>query len=440
MNLPPPDDDSFFDPPPEEPFSRLLQRLRLPTEYHHECHIPTHTELQRAAVYALDEWTAFLVLNHDTPAIIAERLTDIADVVKAACAIDGDHRPKAIRLGLELDPRYWWDQGRADEMPDMVLLMLSTAMDLREQRLISNVYRMWSVYLYLSHNQPKSKKALELALEYATASGREDLALLASVEHFNLDIFEMDLAEAEIRAKPLLSQARQLNYTYAEGRVYLSLARACHHAALPHQTFMYAQQALAFFVSDNQPDIAGQAIDEMLGSLQQQTDHSPVYISHLFEYLETLMESSVNPWFQAAMYHHQAVYNHIQQSYDRARAYAIKAWLHYRDIRQKESCIIVVHMLGLIQTKRRRWSIAARHLIAAADFYKARNNAVMDVHAHHALAYIPVEKGDLKRARTELKKVLVMAKELPASGTQDRLVQLIQDDLDDVTRRLVKLT
>jgi hypothetical protein len=326
----------------------------------------------------------------------------------------------------------------ADEMPALIMPMLSTALDIGDQRLLSRVYQMWSVYLYLSQERPKSKKALDVALEYAEDSGREDLALLAKVERFNLEIAEITLAEAEAKASILFSDAYHLKYTYAAGRIYLSLARACQRAALPHKTFMYAQQALAIFVHINQPDIAGQAIDQMLGSLQQQSDHSPVYTSYLFGYLEKLMESSVNPWFQAAMYHHQAVHNHLQKSSDRAREYALKAWLRYRNLRQKESCVTVVHMLGLIQSKRQRWNTAARYLTAAADFYQKKSNAVMTVHAHHALAYVPFEQRDFEKACAELKKVLTMAKALPEAATRDRLVQLIQDDIDEAARQLVQ--
>lgn len=436
MNMPPSHEPLTSSPPQN---LDLLKRLRLPEHYDHKQHaqfIPTHSDLQRAAVYALNEWTAFLVLHQDEPAVIAEHLTELADIVKAACGINGDHRVWAIHLGLELDPWYWWGQNKVDEMPGLIIEMLTTALDIGDQRLISRVYRMWSVYLYLTQDQPKSKKALDMALEYAEDSAREDLALLAKIERFNLDIADMPLVEAKLKASQLLSAARNLNYTYAQGRVYLSLARACHHAALPHETFMYAQQAFAVFVNENLPELAGQAIDEMLGSLQQQSGHSPIYISRLFAYLEVLMESSVNPWLQAAVYHHQAVHHLIQKQYDRARTGALKAWLHYRKIRQKASCISVIHMLGLIQTKRQCWNIAAHHLSTATDFYGKMDYAVLAVQAQHALAYIPFEKGDFERACAELKTVLSMAKKLPEEGARERLVQLIQDDLNDAASRI----
>jgi tetratricopeptide (TPR) repeat protein len=430
MDLPP----ATTNTPPDEPLSQLLKRLGLPPDYNHKRHahyIPTHSDLQRAAVYALDEWTAFLVLHHDTPAVIADRLTELADIVKAICAIDGDHRARAVRLGLELDHHYWWSQNKADEMPGLILFMLSTALDIGDQRLLSRVYRMWSVYLYLAQDQPKSKKALDMALEYADDSGREDLALLARIERFNLEAALIELDEAEIRANELLVEARRLHYTYAQGRIYLSLARAYHRATVSHMTFMYAQQALTIFVQESQPDLAGQAVDEMLGSLQQQRGSSPVFTSNLLAYLEHLLEACVNPWFQASTYYHQAVQSHIQKDYDRARAYVLKAWMHYRIIRQPESCISAVHMLGLIQTKRQRWNIAARHLKTAADFYQKMNNAVMSVHIHHALAYIPFEQGDFRRAVDQLETVLVQAEALPEEAARERLVGLICGDMEE---------
>jgi hypothetical protein len=204
-------------------------------------------------------------------------------------------------------------------------------------------------------------------------------------------------------------------------------------------TFMYAQQALAIFVHENQPDIAGQAVDEMLGSLQQQNDHSSIYTSHLFAYLETLMESSVNPWFQASIYYHQAVHSHIQKSYNHAREYVLKAWLHYRSIRQRESCMSVVHMLGLIQTKRQRWNMAARHLKTAADFYQKMQDVVMTVHVHHALAYLPFEQGDFGRALAQLEKVLAMAKALPEEAVRERLTGLIQGDIDEARSHILSV-
>jgi predicted trehalose synthase len=95
-------------------------------------------------------------------------------------------------------------------------------------------------------------------------------------------------------------------------------------------------------------------------------------------------------------------------------------------------------MLGLIQSKRQRWNTAARHLTTAADFYRKKSNVVMTVHAHHALAYVPFEQGNFGHACAELKTVLTMAKALPEAATRDRLVQLIQDDLDEAVRHLVQ--
>jgi len=246
----------------------------------------------------------------------------------------------------------------------------------------------------------------------------------------------MSLNEAWAEAETLLAGARRLNYAYILGRVYFSLARAYQIAALPKDTFQYAQQALVIFLQWDVIGLAGECVGAMLNSLYYQDAHLDHYASRLLATLETLGRSSASPFFQAVACYNQGLRLYHRADYERAREQVLRAWFTYRALKYRESIERVRHMLGLIQIKRHRWATAERHLKAACAYYERAGQAAYVVHAHHALAFIPYEQGDLPRALEALEAVLVQAQTLPEKATREWLVRLVSADIDDVRHRL----
>jgi hypothetical protein len=409
--------------------------IGLPPDYDPR-YIPTGDDLQRAAVQALHRETSFVVLNRDTPQAIVDRLGEIAGVVLAASQVTGEHQAKAVRLGLALELEYWLARDDLDTWPDLIVPLLKTSLEIGDHELQSRIYRAWSIYLFVSRNRTKAARALVAALDYAGDAGREDLKLLIRAEHFNLRVPEMSLDEARAEADALLAEARRLSYTYIQGRVYFSLARAYQFAALPKETFQYAQQALMTFVEWDVIGLAGECIGAMLNSLYYRDAHLDVYASRLRAYLDMLGQSSASPFFQAVACYNQGFSLYHRANYDQSRAYVLKAWVRYRALKYRESLERVKHMLGLIQIKRHRWGTAERHLRAALAYYEQAGQAVYTVHARHALAFIPYEQGDFAPALEALEAVLVQAQALPDKAAREWLVQLIATDIEDARQKL----
>jgi len=409
--------------------------IGLPPDYDLR-YIPTGADLQRAAVQALHREISFVVVNRDTPQAIVDRLDMIAEIVVAASQVKGAHQAQAIRLGLALELEYWLAGDKLDDWPDLIVPLLKTSLEIGDHELQSRVYRAWSLYLFVSRNRAKAEQALMAALDYAGDAGREDLKLLIRTERFNLKVLEMSLNEAWAEANTLLAEARRLNYTYIQGRVYFSLARAYQIAALPKEVFQYAQQALVIFLQWDVIGLAGECIGAMLNSLYYRDAHLDSYASRLLAYLEVLSQSSASPFFQAVAYYNQGFSLYHHATYDQAREYVLRAWLKYRALRYQESLKRVGHMLGLIQIKRHRWSIAERHLRAALAYYEQAGQAIYAVHAQHALAFIPYEQGDLRRALEALEAVLVQARALPEEAAREWLVRLVMADIAVVRREL----
>jgi hypothetical protein len=409
--------------------------IGLPSDYDLR-YIPTGDDLQRAAVQALHRETSFVVVNRDTPQAIADRLDTIAEIVLAASQVKGEHQAKAIRLGLALELEYWLARDRLDDWPNLIVPLLKTSLAIGDHELQSRIYRAWSMYLFVSRDRTRAAQALVAALDYAGDAGREDLKLLIRAEHFNLRVLEMSLDEAWAEAETLLTGARRLNYAYILGRVYFSLARAYQIAALPRETFQYAQQALVIFLQWDVIGLAGECIGAMLNSLYYQDAHLDRYASRLLTTLETLSRSSASPFFQAVACYNQGFRLYHRADYEQARCQVLRAWLIYRTLKYRESIERVRHMLGLIQIKRHRWAAAERHLNAACTYYKRAGQAVSAVHAQHALAFIPYEQGDFPRALEALEAVLAQAQALPEKAAHEWLARLVAADIDDVRHRL----
>jgi hypothetical protein len=412
-----------------------LPGLGLPDEWAFEV-IPTLSDLQRAALHALHREISFLLLHQDEPEKIAERLDEMADIARAASQVAGPHQAKAIRLGLELRLEYWLARNKLDDWVDLIMPLLKTALEIKDRELQSLIYRAWGIFLFYAQQHPGADNALEAALDYADEAGWDDLKLLARAERFNLNVLSLPLDEAQFQAEALIADARHLKYALVQGRAYYSLARAYQKASSPAEIFMYAQQALAIFIPEKAIALAGQCVAYMLGGLSYQPDHSPSYLSDLLAYLEALAQRSVDPLFQAMACYGQGCDFYYRQDYDRAREYIIGAWWNYRAIRFRSYLFVVRHMLGLVQMMRHQWPVAERHLRAAYAHYAETGDTMQAVHAQHALAYIPVEQGDLRRGLGALKAALRVAEDLPPQPGREHLLKVIQDDCADVEKQL----
>lgn len=413
--------------------------LGLPEDYDHELHskyIPTHAELQKAARDALDREYAFMILNKGEPEKIAGRLEKIAGIALAASQVDGSHQAKAIRLGLELELQYWLARNKVDEWVKLISPMIITALRIGDHELQSRIYQAWSIYAFTSRDQARAEQTLTVALECADDAGREDVRLLVRVERYNVDVLGMSLEQAHAEGNAILAEARRLNYTFVQAKVYYALAKAYQRVALRGEVFNYAQQALVYLMQDDVIGLAGPCVSAMFNSLHQQNDYAAPYASLLLAYLEKLAQRSVNPYFQAAIYYAQVLKLYHRGDYDLAREFALKAWGKYRVVNYQASIKRVQHMLGMIQAKRHQWRMAERHLDAARKYYELTGDEVYAVHARHALAYLLYEQHDFRRALAALEEVSRIAETISERPARDQLVRQVGDDIEDVKRKL----
>lgn len=398
--------------------------------------VPTGDELADAAMKALHNEVAFLILHRDNPQTILDRMERIIEVARAASQVKGPHQTKAIKLGLAIKSEYWMHYHNIRKWQALLLDLLSTARDLEDYELQYEIYRVWGFYLYATHQQPGAAKALETALEYAADLKREDLQLLARVERFNLQIPDMKLEDAQIEASAILHEAHRLNAIYVQGRVYFSLARAFQYASQFDYVFMYAQQALAIFLSAEIIGLAGEAVSKMLASGQVQNDHAMVYQLRLLALLEALAKRTPHPWFQVSAYHHWAAMLYHRQQYDAAREYILKAWAKMREIKYMDSQVRAKHLLAMIQAKRQRWGLARRYLQTCIEKYREANDHVQSIHAKHAIAFVFDEQGNYQKSLDVLKEALGESQALPEGHARRRLIMLLQADIEDVERRI----
>jgi hypothetical protein len=418
----------------DEPISP--EELGLPPDYEPR-YIPKLSELKRAAVEALDRETAFFMLYHEEePDRIVERLDRIAAVVLAACNVEGEHRIKAIKLGLELRQRYWLAADKLDAWVNLIMPLLKTALEIRDRELQSRLYLTWSVYLNLA-SSPAIANALESASDYADDSGRADLKLLVCVEQLNANVLKMNLSDVQAEAAAILTEAKQTKYDYVQARAYLLLGRAYSSKALFKETFSYAQQALVLFTSIHVMPQAGESVILMLGSLNYRSGYSMVYRTTLMGYLETLSYLTANnPILAAALAYFQGVEYYHLELYDRAREFILRARQRYLIAHYRPSLRRCAHMLGLIQTKRRRWKMAEWHLNTAYAYYMDAGEKTYAAQTEYALASIPFEQHDWRTARSSLTVALATAQELPMGTARDRLIWLIETDIAEAERHL----
>ncbi len=413
--------------PPEE--------LGLPPDYEPKF-IPKLSELKRAAVEALDRETAFFVLNREDQEQIVERLDKIAAVVLAACKVEGEHQAKAIKLGLELGQQYWLAANRFNAWVDLIMPLLKTALEIKDRELQSRLYHAWSVYLHIARDRPSAvDSALEAASDYADDSGRADLKLLARVERLNANVLKMNLSDIQSEAAVILTEAKQTQYDYVQARAYLLLGRAYSSKGLHREAFSYAQQALPLFTAIHVLALAGECVIIMLGNLNYRPGYSPVYHASLMDYLDTLSRQTAhNPILAAAQAYYQGVEYYHLENYDRAREFILRARQRYALALYRPSLTRCAHMLGLIQTKRRRWTTAVWHLETARTTYVNAGEKMNAAQAEYALASIPFEQQDWVTARSALAAALSTAQELPESAARNRLISLIEADITETER------
>lgn len=404
------------------------QELGLPANYD-EHHIPSLTDLQRAARNALDYWRAFVLTHDESTSDVAAHLEEIAGIALAASSIKGDHQRQAIRLGLSLKLRHWLAARTLHKWPDVILPLLKIALEIHAHDLQYELYQAWGIYLYSASKQAAASTALEKALEYAEDTGREDLKLLARAERYNAAVMGMDLAAAKQDAGAILKEAAALQFDYVQGRVYLSLARACHKAAGRVETYMYAQQATIFFERANVAGFAATSLMFMIGSLLMQAGHSLSLRARLMAALEGLAERDLSPKLHASVYYYRAEAEYHDGNVKAVRAYARRAWIAYRRLEDGVNLAVVLHLLGMNETRARRWIAAERLLKTAMRLYEKHDAHVSALQASNALAWLWVEKGEYERGISALEHLLQAAESL-GDDARGNLRDVIEHDLE----------
>jgi tetratricopeptide (TPR) repeat protein len=416
--------------PPED-----LPDLNLPEDYD-ERFVPTPEELQQAALNALHDKQARLLLSQENPDYVVDHLDDFTELIHAASQLKGEHQAKAILLGLALELQYWVKNNRLDDWIHLILPLLSTARDIEDDTLYSRLYQTWGIYLYMTHKPSGAIKAMEVALETAEDAGNKPLGLSIRVEQFNIEARHMFLEEVQRKAAQLLDEARGMDRPYLMGRVFLTLARAHNEVPNRAQVFDYAQQALVYFLDLNIYGMAASAMNLMMSALQTQVSYIATYRQRQMDLFESLVQRSANPRFKAAMFYQRALEHFHVGHYNDARRSALRARLEYLAIDDLENVAGLSHLLGKIQSKRHCWHLARRHLDRAITLYAEQKRASWVVHAHNERAYIHYEQGNYRRAVAALQRVLDMAHQLSDPEQRAHLIRVIQNDIDAAQRQL----
>ncbi|WP_119072808.1 hypothetical protein [Aggregatilinea lenta] len=408
--------------------------LGLPPDYNPRF-IPSPSRLQAASERTLEQWTSFIMTNKSSPKVIAEKLDVIVDGTWAALNVTGPHVPKAIKLGLELEMRYWVYDNRLEDWHKFMMEMMRAATEVNDAALKSEIYRAWSTYHFVTRQKGPARVAMEKAIEYAEESQHESQRLLARAESFNLGIREMPLKNAQVEAQALIAEAERIRFPYVKGRAYLTLALRYQMLSVPQQAFSAAQQALVCFTT---PDITGMqayAVTLMLGNIQFNNTHSRTYRQKLLGYLTTLAQHDINPQFRAAVAHLQASEAHYQGRYADARCHALEAWCNYRHLGDDLSCHDMQHMLGMIETKDRP-ARATRHLDAARAYFEDKGETVRQIHVQHARAWVPYTHGDPATALTLIDEALALVDSLQEQASQGTLRDLLVEDREKIVQAL----
>jgi hypothetical protein len=406
--------------------------LGLPDDFDQK-HIPTPQNLRDSAVEALHREVSFVMVNaKEDPQAIIGRLDELYAVIQAAGQIDGSHLPRTIRLALTLRGYFWRSVDRRDAWGKLIVPLITKSMEIGDRELESEIYRTWSIHLFSSRKEEGARQALLAALEVADTTGREDIKLLVAAERFHRDIATMSLDEARATGCRLSADAWRLRYTYVLARVYLSLAWKCRELLLREDAFNYAQQGFAVAATLDDPVLAGECIDGMLTSLNSSDFANRVYFKQLQGRLEYETQRSGSELFRGVMSYNLAVRFYYQGDYDRSREMVLRAWGAYRRELLPNSAVRVRHMLGLIQTKRRRFAVADRHLRHVLKYYKRIEDLPYTVHALHAHAHIAIEQGLFEQGRNELLEAQRLAKTIPEAKVRENILAILDDSFDEI--------
>ena len=309
-------------------------------------------------------------------------------------------------------------------------------MEVGDEQLRSQVFRAWSIYLYLSGSSSRAHRALESALRNAMDARRADLALMMQVERFNVSIKNCDLGTAEREMRAIVQEAQRLSFPYVAARAFFAMARAYNRADLSRPAFSMAQQSLVYAVRLRDWSLSGECLGLMLHNIQRADGRASRYVKRLLEYLSTLAQKSANPYVRAAIYYGEAVWLYHREQLELARQHTLKAWLIYRMLRDTRSAKIAEHMLGMIQYRRKRWRVAERHLEAVRSYFLRENDPVRVISAEHAIAYSFCERGHWQEGLHRLKAVHRQARSLGEGKHILRLIRMIEADIATARRQL----
>ncbi|MCD4684726.1 MAG: tetratricopeptide repeat protein [Anaerolineae bacterium] len=402
--------------------------------------IPNGDDLAEAALHALHREVSFVLYYKDQPQVIAERLGQIDEMVCAALTVKGSsnaHLLKAIQFALALDWPYWMASRRFAAWQNIILMMISTVRELRDQQLQSRIFRAWGTYLLLSRKYDGARIALDGAIKDLDDLEQDDLKLLMRTERFNIDVAREPLAAMQAQVPELLAEADRLQFRYIKGRVYYALAKAYRRAGQYKTAFMYAQQALLFFLAEAEQGLAAQSLIAMVAILVLDQSDLNDYELHVLAYTESLMQQNVNPWIRAQIYHSYAAHSFAQGHYPQARGYCVRAWWEYYVIGDKDGCARMYHLLGMVYSKLGRARLARYYLTTARTLYDQLDNDYHFISAWHALGYMLYEQEKLEEALSELRHARNLAlTRLTDPNVRQRIVESIEEDIATVEKAL----
>jgi tetratricopeptide (TPR) repeat protein len=398
--------------------------------------IPDGDDLARAALEALHREVSFVLLHRDQPQMITDRLGRMDEMVRAALAVRGNynaHLPEAIRFALALDWPYWMASQRFQAWQNTILMMLSTVRELKDQQLQSRIFRAWGVFLLLSNKYDGARVALDGAIKDLEGLDRNDLRLLMRAERFNIAVEHETLDTLHAQAAELLVEANRLNFRYIKGRVYLSLARAYWRAHEFPPMFMYAQQAVVYFMAESDRGLAMQSLSMMALAHRMLRGNSSDITLRLMAYTERMMGDDRNPWYWSRIYHEYSVQYFYRARYDQSVTYALRAQENYAAVNDELGVARMQHQMGLIRTKQKAWQLAENHFARAAELYRELDSHYEMVSVDHALGWNWYEQGMLPEALTSLEQTLEFALvHSPDDGLWRRLIDILREDIATV--------
>ncbi len=416
---------------------------------------PYHDEtLLRAVELIIDRLRALLLLHRDEPQAIVDALEDMARAVNAAVAHNSKLRPKVVRLGLQLEPRYWVASGHLKEGFAFFGHLFSRARDIGDPQLWSEVLMQWGRYQFLVLSRETGQMVFEWALEKLAETQQDspDLRLLLQEEIFNARALALSSEAAETQAAALLQEATRLKMPYIKGRVYYSLARHYQRKGDRKRAFECAQQSLCYFYPDRTLEMATQALGSMYINVaaEQEEADSPErpYAERLLVAWEQFVARNLVPWHRAAVLHAQARQLYLRGHYDRACQLVLRAWRAYCRLSDRVGKAQMRHMLGLICTKKAEWERAAHYLRTAQQRYEALGETEHALHAQHAAAYMLMERAEQEPARELARMYLLRAQErllatrnaieerVRDPDVRTRMARLVDEDIAAVKRRL----